>query len=294
MSNTDYYEVLGVAPEASFEEIKRAYRKLALETHPDRNPNDRRAEERFKSISEAYGVLSDSDKRSQYDQYRRLGFHQRPGTGRQQGFGYSQEEIFRDFFASRQAQDVFAEMQREFSRMGMRFDDSFINRVFFGSGNLFFQGFFFGGPGGVRVFRYGNTAGGRTAQARPVMKEEPPAPKGLLQTSVSLLAKAGKKLGKFLFNKALDLNKGGQQSWNKRRELGGSDLLYQLAISPADAARGGTMEIELPHLNGGKKVSIRIPAGVHNGTRLRLKEMGKPLSTHPHMRGDLYLELNVR
>jgi DnaJ-class molecular chaperone len=292
MSNTDYYRVLGVAPEATFEEIKRAYRKLALETHPDRNPNNPHAEERFKSLSEAYGVLSDSDKRSQYDQYRRLGFHQRPGAERRQGFGYSQEEIFRDFFASRQAQDVFSEMQREFSRMGMRFDDNFINKVFFGSGNLFFQGFFFGGPGGTRVFRYGNTAGARTAQSRPVMREEPPAPKGLLQTGVSLLAKAGRKLGEFIFNKALD--KGNQKTWSKQKNLSGSDLMYQLVISPADAARGGTMEIELPHLNSEKKVSIRIPAGVHSGTRLRLKEMGRPLSTHPHMRGDLYLELSVR
>jgi DnaJ-class molecular chaperone len=294
MSQQDYYDILGVAPEASFEEIKRAYRKLALETHPDRNPNNPRAEERFKSISEAYGVLSDPDKKSQYDQYRRLGFHQRPGTARQQGFGYSQEEIFRDFFASRQAQDVFAEMQREFSRMGMRFDDSFINKVFFGSGNLFFQGFFFGGPGGVRVFRYGNTAGARTTQTRPEMKESPPAPKGLVQTGVSLLAKAGRKLGEFIFHKALDWNKGGQQTWNNGRNISGSDMQYQLVISPADAARGGTMEIDLPHLNGGKKISIRIPAGVHTGTRLRFKEMGRPLETHPEVRGDLYLELSVK
>lgn len=61
MSNLDYYKTLSISPEASAEEIKKAYRKLALETHPDRNPGDVRSEERFKKINEAYGVLSDPE-----------------------------------------------------------------------------------------------------------------------------------------------------------------------------------------------------------------------------------------
>jgi len=74
MSQQDYYEILEVSSEASSAEIKRAYRRLALQTHPDRNRNDPRAEERFKKISEAYGVLSDPGKRAQYDHYRKLGY----------------------------------------------------------------------------------------------------------------------------------------------------------------------------------------------------------------------------
>ena len=128
MSNFDYYETLSVSADASVEEIKKAYRKLALETHPDRNPGDLGAEERFKKINEAYGVLSDSAKRSQYDQYRRVGYQ--PGRPQGGGFGYSQDEIFRDFFASGHAQDIFQEMEKEFARMGMRFDQAYINNLF--------------------------------------------------------------------------------------------------------------------------------------------------------------------
>src|SRR5512136_2139934 len=68
MEYKDYYKVLGVDRKASKEDIKRAYRKLALKTHPDRNPGDKKAEDQFKEINEAYQVLSDPEKRARYDQ----------------------------------------------------------------------------------------------------------------------------------------------------------------------------------------------------------------------------------
>ncbi|MFZ1086189.1 MAG: molecular chaperone DnaJ, partial [Terracidiphilus sp.] len=101
MSKADYYEVLGVSREASDQELKSAYRKLAMQHHPDRNPGDHAAEERFKQASEAYQVLSDADKRAAYDRYGHAGV-----SGAGQGFsGFSGGVDIGDLFG-----DLFGEM----------------------------------------------------------------------------------------------------------------------------------------------------------------------------------------
>jgi len=94
----DYYELLGVSRSANEEEIKKAYRKLALKHHPDRNPGDRQAEEKFKEISEAYQVLADAEKRAQYDQYGHAAFGD--GGPFRGGFDFTGgfEDIFGDIF----------------------------------------------------------------------------------------------------------------------------------------------------------------------------------------------------
>jgi molecular chaperone DnaJ len=94
---TDYYEILGVGRDAGDSELKRAYRQLAMQCHPDKNPGDKAAEERFKQISEAYAVLSDPDKRAHYDR-----FGTAPGAGGgfdAGGFSTLFEDIFENFFA---------------------------------------------------------------------------------------------------------------------------------------------------------------------------------------------------
>ena len=73
----DYYSVLGLKKGASEDEVKKAYRKLAMQYHPDRNKDDKQAENKFKDVSEAYAVLSDKKKRQQYDQFGSEGFHQK-------------------------------------------------------------------------------------------------------------------------------------------------------------------------------------------------------------------------
>jgi len=94
-SKRDYYEILGVAKGASQDEIKKAYRKVAMQFHPDRNPGDKAAEEKFKEAAEAYEVLSDADKRAQYDRFGHAGVQ---GNGRGYGGGASNmEDIFSQF-----------------------------------------------------------------------------------------------------------------------------------------------------------------------------------------------------
>ena len=130
MAAKDYYKVLGVEKTAPEAEIKKAYKKLAFKYHPDKNPGDAKAEERFKEISEAYAVLSDKSKRTQYDQFGSSGFHQR----------YSQEDIFK----------------------GANLNDIFREMGFSGGGNDIFGQMFGGGGRGRRQssFRMDDIFGG--------------------------------------------------------------------------------------------------------------------------------------
>ena len=100
MAKKDYYEVLGVAKEATADELKKAYRRLAMKHHPDRNPDDADAESRFKEAKEAYEILSDGQKRSAYDQFGHAGVDQAAGMGGQggQGFGDIFGDVFGDIF----------------------------------------------------------------------------------------------------------------------------------------------------------------------------------------------------
>ena len=94
MEKRDYYEVLGVGKTATADEIKKAYRKKAVQYHPDKNPGDKAAEEKFKEAAEAYEVLSDPQKRQRYDQFGHAGMGGASGFG---GGGMNMEDIFSQF-----------------------------------------------------------------------------------------------------------------------------------------------------------------------------------------------------
>src|SRR6201998_67451 len=109
MAKQDYYATLGVAREAGADDIKKAYRKLAMQFHPDRNPGDKQAESRFKEVNEAYDVLKDDQKRAAYDRYGHAAFEQGGPGGFQGGF---------DFSGGGGLNDIFDQMFGEF--MGRR------------------------------------------------------------------------------------------------------------------------------------------------------------------------------
>ena len=101
MAKRDYYEVLGVSRNASSDELKKAYRKVAMKHHPDRNPGDKKSEEKFKEASEAFEVLGDKEKRSRYDQFGHAAEGMGSGMG---GFGAAGGSGFGDVFG-----DIFSE-----------------------------------------------------------------------------------------------------------------------------------------------------------------------------------------
>lgn len=278
----DYYHTLGVEKSASLEEIKRAYRQLALRYHPDRNPGDADAEEQFKLISEAYAVLVDPAKRAQYDQART--HRPQPDAARESGFSYSQEDIFRDFFASAYARQAFRDFGKEFEQAGVRFDEKFFQRVFFGGRGFFFGGVFFTGPGFGRIQRDGGpafrTTLSRAARAgRPVAASESTPPR----IDGGVMGRWGRRI-KTLAQSLLKLPPAVETP-------AASDINFHLTISREQATNGAQVKMVYHRNDQPQKLSVKVPPGTRNGAKLRLKNMGR--STPDGGNGDLFLHIRV-
>jgi curved DNA-binding protein len=273
----DYYAVLGVPKNADQEVIKKAYRKLALKHHPDKNPGDSKAEEKFKEITEAYAVLSDPEKRRQYDQFGEAGFHQR----------FSQEDIYRNFDVG----DIF----REF---GFGTDDIF-SRLFGGGarGRSSFPGG--GQPRQMKgqdyvmhlniPFRLAVQGGKKRIDFRAGQSVEQ------LQVSIPPGIESGQKLrvaGKGGSSPAggppgdlfLEIKVDPDPAFTRE----GRDLLAKVRIPYSGACLGTTAEI--PTLEGSKRV--KVPAGIQSGGKIRLKGFGVQ-ATQKDQRGDLYAVIEI-
>ena len=110
MAKRDYYQVLGISKGASADEIKKAYRKLAVKYHPDKNPDNKEAEEQFKEIGEAYEALSDPEKKSAYDQFGHAAFGARSRASRGGGGFHDPFDIFKEAFSSGGSGGIFEDL----------------------------------------------------------------------------------------------------------------------------------------------------------------------------------------
>lgn len=278
MAGKDYYEVLGVARDASPEDIKRAFRKLALKFHPDQNAGDKEAEERFKQVNEAYAVLSDAEKRRQYDMFGAEGFGQR----------FSQEDIFRNFDVS----SIFRDL-------GLGGQGGFDFSSIFGGGQRGY-GPFGGGPQGPvrgRDVTSPLTVGFHEAFHGAERAYEIQGPEGKEMISVKVPAgiKTGQKLR--LRQKGQAGHTGGprgdlllQVTVAKhpvyRRK--GNDVEFDLQLPMTTVALGGSADVELPT---GETKRVKIPAGTGSGTRIRIKDQGFPIKAGH--RGDVFLRVRI-
>jgi len=260
----DYYEVLGVSKNASKGEIKDSYRKLAMQYHPDRN-KAADAEDKFKEISEAYAVLSDEQKRQQYDTLGHAGFDQR----------YTSEDIFRG-----------ADFETILRDIGFGFGDLF--RTFFGGG--------FGGGG----FRQRSNRGQDLGYELEITLEE--AAKGTEKEIVVPRTEKcevcdGSGASPGTSTKTCPKCNGAGQVRNTRS----NGFLTYVQVTPCSECRGRGKLIESPckecHGTGltkkRREINVKIPEGIDEGYQLRLRGEGE-MAPHGGEPGDLYVLVHIK
>lgn len=284
----DYYKTLGVDKNAGLEDIKKAYRKLALKYHPDKNPDDKKAEEKFKKMSEAYAVLSDPEKRKQYDTFGADTFSQR----------FTQEDIFREFdlndilrgfgfgfsfgrpggrkgrFSTHEATDpfseIFGEQMARQQQMPKKGGDLEYNIP------VTFEESAFGADKKLSIKKSG--------KAESVNIKIPPG----ISTGKKLRL-AGKGLpgisGGSPGNLYLKINIVPHPVFTRD----GDDIYMEKSISFSQATLGTS--IDVPTLEGSIK-RIKIPAGTQNNTKIRMKGFGIP-HFKGKGKGDQYVKIAV-
>ena len=273
MDYKDYYKVLGVPRNASADEIRKVYRKLAMQYHPDRYPGDRQAEDRFKEINEAYQVLSDEQKRARYDQLGSDYSNWQQRGGSPNDFNWGQWS----------------------SSGGTRVDMGDLNDLF---GDGTFSDFFrsiFGGAGAAQAAR---SAMGSEQPLHITLKEAFEGTTRQLSTEkrkVQVRIPAGVKDG----SRVRVAGAGPQGSdlylivdieADDRFEREGNDLHTTASVDVFTAILGGEAEVET--MTG--KVRLNVPAGTQPGQLFRIAGRGMPPLKNSHAKGDLYVRLKVQ
>jgi len=284
MEYKDYYKILGVERTATQDEIKKAYRKLAMKYHPDKNPGDKKAEEKFKDINEAHEVLSDPKKRSRFDQlgesYSR--WQQSGGRG---NFNWD------DWFTNPAGGQP----------RGQRVEVGDLNDMFGGDFSDFFSRIF-GGFGGAST----QTQTRRRAAARPQyeqavaisLQEAYHGAERVLQLDehrLNVKIPPGAQTGtKVRMAKASpdggDIYLLVEVSPDPQYEVKGVDLYTEIPVDLYACVLGG--EVRVPTLAG--DVMLTIPAGSQNGQTIRLAGRGMPHLKSPQTFGDLYARIKVQ
>ena len=298
MEYRDYYKILNVSKNASQDEIKKAYRKLAREYHPDVNPDDPNAEEKFKDINEAYQVLSDAEKRDKYDRFGSQWKQYQQTGGRAEDFDWSQWATQ----GQRGGPQYRTVTQEEFEQM-------------FGGGLGGFSDFFetlFGGMPGARSAR--RTSRQQTQQGMQRGQDF----EHLVEITLEEAFRGTTRLLTFEDGRRIEASiPPGVKTGSKIRlsgqggggMAGSGDLFLKIKVQPHPKFRreGDNLRIDQPvdfftALLGGevtvatidKAVKLSIPPETDSGKTFRLKGLGMPKLNKPGQRGDLYAEVKVQ
>ena len=279
MDYKDYYKILGVERKASTDDIRSAYRKLAMKYHPDKNPGDKKAEESFKEINEAYQVLSDEKKRAHYDRLGSAYSNFRTTGGRPGDFQWD------DWF-QQQASGQRGGVDDVFGGGGMGFSEFF--RTIFGEA-MRSQG---------RGNPFGQESPGYEQEARISFKESYEGTTRTLQTErrkLNVRIPAGVRTGSRVRvagagPEGIDLYLIIQVDDDERFEREGSNLTTTSTVDIFALILGGEADVETPT----GKVKLNIPAGTQPEQVFRLAGRGMPQLKNPNQKGDLYVKLKVQ